>query len=180
MAKTSNNHSHTVFHIIILALLLISAFIFAKHFIRSEKWNTYVVQSQKKVEDIKALDSSADGSLIASTIVNVPDANPLIKQPKGLQEYIALIGKNTGRDIVVLDTSKKILADVVAINVGKKYEYDKNGEVLKTIGDGQPRTFVEESIDYPKTVSETVVPIKNADGATVGALIISASPIFNQ
>ena len=159
---------------------MIAVFAIAKHLIRQEKWNTYVVDSQKTVANYNNLNSIEDGNMIAATIVSVPEGNPLIKQGEALESYIKKISSQTERDIVVTDAGRKILADTFSSNVGKNYSQDKGGEVERTIGDGNPRTFLEKSSDYPGGVNQTVIAIKNAQGATIGALIISNSTIFGK
>lgn len=176
----TERHSHTFLHIIIVVLIMISVFAIAKHLVRQEKWNSYVVDSQKAVANYNNLNSIEDGNMIAATIVNVPEANPLIKQSTALENYIKKISTQMERDIVITDPGRKILADTFSSNVGKNYSSDKGGEVAKTIGDGNPRTFLETSSDYPGGINETVIAIKNASGATVGALIISNSTIFGK
>ncbi len=180
MAGRSSNHDHKFFHIVIVVLVLVAVFAFAKHYIRQSKWNYYVVQSQKEVSNFKNLDSVEDGKMISTTILNIPSGNPLINQPQNLQKYIEQISNQTMRDIVVVDTARKILADTVAANVDSEYHEDAQGEVAKTMGDGNPRFFVEKSADYPDGISQTVIPLKNENGATIGALILSTSTIFNK
>lgn len=181
MASDTHNHEHTHFHIVIIILLLIATFIFLKHFIRQQKWNTYVVHSQQSVRHLKSFNSVEDANIIATTITSVPaGANPLIKQPLALQTYIQRLSGQMQRDIVILDTTKKILADTVAANVGKQYTEDEDEEVSKTLGDSLPRDFEETSIDYPGGVNQTVIALKDANGATLGAIVISNSTIFNK
>src|SRR5688572_17736442 len=179
MAAHSREHSHTLLHIVIVVLILIAAFAIVRHLMQKGKWNTYVVDSQKSVESYKNANSIEDAEMIASTIASVPNGSPLIKNGEALQTYILDLATMTGRDIVVVDTNKKILADAIPTNVGKQYTYD-NGEILKTIGDSNPRTFLETSPDYPSGINQTVIAIKDGNGATVGALILSPSQIFSK
>ena len=176
----NHNHRHTHFHIVIVVLLLLALFIFARHFIRQTKWNMYVVHSQQTVRYLKSLNSVEDSNIIAASITSVPAENPLLKQPKALETYIQKLSGQMQRDIVIVDTSKKILADTVSANVGKTYAEDRNNEIKNTMGYSLPRDFVEQSIDYPSGVAETVVALKDAHGATLGAIVISNSTIFNK
>lgn len=86
------------------------------------------------------------------------------------------IGKQSNRDIVVLDKNKTILADTVSQNIGTKYPHDKKNEVTMTLADGRTRTFVEKSVDYPKGIKETVYAVRNKKGQIIGALIVSSEP----
>ncbi len=177
---SNERHSHTFLHIIIVVLIMIAVFAIAKHIVRQEKWTTYVVESQRAVSNYNNLNSIEDGNMIATTIISIPEGNPLIKQSIALESYIKKISNQMERDIVVTDAGRKILADTFSSNVGKKYSSDKGGEVAMTIGDSLPRTFLEKSADYPGGVNETVIAIKNPQGATIGALIISNSTIFGK
>lgn len=92
-----------------------------------------------------------------------------------LQNYVTALSKELSRDIVVMDSSQKILADTVVTNKGTFYTADKNSEIKMTIEDGQTRFFEEKSTDYPNGIIEVVVPTKNASGQVVGAVLISNS-----
>lgn len=180
MAESEKKHSHRLLHIIIVILIVVAVLALLKHLIREGKWNSYVVESQKNVLNYKKAESAATGNVIAATIVTVPANSPLIKQGPALETYIQTLANQTKRDIVVVDTSRNILADSVPANVGKKYTSDTQDEISKTLGDGIARNFIEKSIDYPNGIEETVIAIKNPQGATVGAIIISPSSIFGQ
>jgi hypothetical protein len=176
----SAHHNHTFLHVIIVVLIIIAGFVLFRLVARQSKWDSYVVDSQQKMENFKKLDSVKDASILEYTIFNFSESLPLIKQPKELQSYVKAFSAKTLRDIVILDTNRKILADTISSNIGKKYSEDKNGEITKTIGDSIPRNFMETSSDYPNGISETVVPLKDNHGATVGAIIMSDSSIFNK
>src|SRR3989344_2826221 len=134
MAEESRSHSHHHFHFGMLLLIVIVVFVGFKFVSRQDKWYSYVVESQSKVNLQKSLNSVEDAGMIASTIVSIPtEANSIVKQPKVLQSYVQTLSNQTGRDIVVVDLQKKILADTVATNVGKIYVEDKDGDVTETI-----------------------------------------------
>lgn len=116
-------------------------------------------------------------AIIATTVANYPQATPLHTQPAALQNYIASLSKELNRDIVVIDTSRKILADTVAANVGTNYSYDTNHEIDQMLKDGQARSFLEKSVDYKDGLSELVVPMKDANNKVIGAVIISNTTV---
>ncbi|HVZ11541.1 MAG TPA: hypothetical protein VG965_00790 [Patescibacteria group bacterium] len=147
--------------------------------IRQDKWRSYVVESQQKVMKYKSLDSVEDAGVIAATIVNFPEGSPFLKSPAQLESYIRTVSAKYGRNIVVVDRDKRILADSIEPNVGSIYNNDQKNEVASTITDGQSRDFIEKSADYPSGISETVISFKDAKGSVVGAIIISNSNIFN-
>jgi sensor histidine kinase regulating citrate/malate metabolism len=167
------------FFIILSAVLFLALAVLSyKYLALRGSWHKYGVQSLQSNDKQRDMDSTEDAQLIATTIGQFPEGAPLLQQSSQLTKYVAAVTKQTGRDIVVVDKKGMILADAIPANVGKKYSEDKSGEVLKTITDGQPRTFIEESTDYPRGIHQAVVPLKNAAGATVGAVILSGSNIF--
>lgn len=109
------------------------------------------------------------GAIIATT------ASGYIKTTD-LQGYITSLSNTLKRDIVVVDKTHRILADTVGANKGGYYTSDK-GELKLTIEDGKERIFEEKSVDYPSGVSETVVPMRNANNEIIGAVIISNSTV---
>ena len=178
-ATTSEHkHHHHHYHIGLIILIILVVLVGLKLISRQAKWSTYVVQSQTAVRQLKTLNSIEDAGMIAATIVSVPQATPILTQPAALEAYIQKLSSQTGRDIVIVDNNKKIIADTVAANVGSTYKYDKGNEVGQTIADGLPRDFNETSVDYPSGMSQTVISFKNNKNAVVGAIIISSSKIF--
>jgi len=80
-------------------------------------------------------------------------------------------------DIVVTDTSKKIVADTIASNVGTVFSEDAGNEVGQTLKDGKPRTFTEKGKDYPQGLKQEVFAVKDKTGKNIGAVIVSADLI---
>ena len=109
------------------------------------------------------------GIIIAQSASDIPAS--------GLQNFVTNISKQLNRDVVIVDSSQKILADTISVNNGKTYNYDGNNEVRMTIEDGQTRSFEEKSADYPNGILEIVVPMKNVKGNITGAVVISNSQI---
>lgn len=175
MAKSGHSHKH--YHVGIIILLIFFGLVSFKLLMSKAKWEYYVVQSQQQVMKYKMADSVEDAGVIAATVVSVPQGSPMLKNAAELQVYVETVSKQTGRDIVIVDSKKKILADTFAANVGQMYGEDKDSEVVKTIADGQARSFVEKSVDYPSGVEENVISFKD-HGTVVGAVIISNSKIF--
>jgi hypothetical protein len=92
------------------------------------------------------------------------------------QAYVSAVSKALSRDVVVVDNAQKILAGTVVANDGKIYTGD--GTVIQmTISDGKVRQFEERNQNYPNGIMENVVPMKNAKGVTVGAVLVSGSTI---
>lgn len=173
-------HHHNLLLLCILALFLILGFLALKYFWMRTSWYENSVKLQSGIQKYQQLNSIEDAQVLATTLTTLPSGNPIFKQPKELQKYIESLSKATGRDIVVLNTSETILADTMADNVGETYNENKGGEVGKTIFDGEPRTFIERSGEYPNGINQTVIQVKDASGTIVGALIVSSSNIFNK
>lgn len=142
-------------------------------------WHMYASQMLESTNKKSSMDSAEDAAIIATTITAYPVGSPLYTQARELQQYVAALSKQTGRDIVVMDKNKVILADTVPTNIGKKFMEDKAEEVTKTIADGQTRSFMEKSTDYPQSVSQTAIQLKNTAGSTVGAVVMSTSHLFD-
>lgn len=113
------------------------------------------------------------GTIIGTTIANYPAGSPLLASQTALQSYIVSISKSLGRNVVVIDTSRKILADTIARNIGSNYAYDTNKEIDATLKDGISRTFVETSSDFPQGLTQTVSPIVDSSNHIVGVILIS-------
>jgi len=96
-----------------------------------------------------------------------------------LENYVTTVSKDLNRNIVVLDKNQKILADTISANIGKTYNFDLNGVIKLTLSDGVTRTFGERSKDYPNGITEVVVPMKNAKGETIGAVLVSNTQVFH-
>jgi len=161
--------------VLAMIVLVLGGLVFAYKFFKTK--NAWQMQSATALQSMdKARMMNADeGAQMVALALEYPAATPLYKQPKDLQAYVMAVGKQTGRDLVVVDTNKNIWADVVAKNVGAKYQEDKKNEVTSTINDGSVRNFVEQGVDYPNGIAQTVVPLKDAAGKTVGAVIFSSS-----
>ena len=99
----------------------------------------------------------------------------IASNPAGLQDYTAAIFLSGDQSAVVVDLHKQTLADSIPENVGKLFIDDTNGEVTATLKDGQPRTFVEFSVDYPQGIQQVVAPIKDSGGKIIGAAILEPS-----
>ncbi|HEX2620620.1 MAG TPA: hypothetical protein VHL11_10740, partial [Phototrophicaceae bacterium] len=96
-----------------------------------------------------------------------------------LQVYIQDLHNIQNRDMEVIDTNKIIISDVFPDDVGSVFEDDQNDEVAQTIKDGQPRTFVEISEDYPEGIDLIVIPLDLSSGEVIGAMIVEYTPLYN-
>lgn len=164
-------HIYTVV-IVILAVLL--AFVGLKYLHLRFAVHTFTEGAMLLNSNQAPTGSIAEyGEIIGTTVANYPQGNTLLTQPAALQTYVTTLSKELGRDIVVVDKSRKILADTVAANIGGNYAFDMLHEIDQTVKDGSLRSFLEKSSDYPQGISETVVPMKDTTNMVIGVVIIS-------
>ncbi|SNY75094.1 EAL domain-containing protein [Paractinoplanes atraurantiacus] len=100
---------------------------------------------------------------------------PLYDQPEMLAAYIARLHELQARDIVVIDTGRRILADAWPSNVGGVYDGDPGGEIALTIADHRARVFTETG-----RVRQVVVPIIDDEDVTLGAVVLEYTPLYEQ
>jgi len=120
---------------------------------------------------------------IAMTIGRETEKNktpPMFFRSEALEDYIQDVHSIQKLDIVVMDTAKTVVADVIKSEIGKKYTYDKNDEVLLTMQDDSDRTFKEVSSDYPHGILLYVHRIKNENGKTLGAVLIEYTSLLKE
>ncbi|RWC29539.1 MAG: diguanylate cyclase [Mesorhizobium sp.] len=106
---------------------------------------------------------------------------PLFERPEALREFVTSQHSGSKRDLVVVDRGKIILADIPGEeqNVGTAFAHDRGNEVGRTIDDGEPRDFVESSADVADAINLVAVPIKDAPGATIGAVLFEYTPLLH-
>ncbi len=173
--KLHKHHTWLILSSIVLIILL--GVVGLKYMHTKSMWRDNSVKLQTGISKIQSLNSVEDATILAKTIATVPSNYPLIKQPVELEEYIVELGNTTKKYIVVMDKNKTILADSVTTNENGAYSEDASGEVGKTMFDGEPRSFIEKSVQYPNGVNMTVVQMKDDSGAIVGAVAISSSNV---
>lgn len=99
------------------------------------------------------------------------------------QRYIEGLDELYKRDIVIVDTHKKGLADADLEEIGMSYNHDPANEVGLTILDGKVRTFVEQNERHPEGLRQLVVPAFSqgrTDGTPIGAVILEYSGIGQE
>lgn len=166
-----------LFCVILIAMV---GYLVFKHLALKSAMYKFVAQGEiaSKLRYVGAA-STEDAQLVATTVGTVPSGKPLYTDKVELEKYVVTLAHQSGRDIVVLDTHEMILADSIPGNIGKTYTY-AHGADLQTMKDGNPRSFREESSDFPDEIEEVVVPVKSSTDAIVGALIMSTSHVFDN
>jgi PAS domain S-box-containing protein len=108
----------------------------------------------------------------------------IVNDPAFLEEYVDGLHARYGRDIVIVDTHKRGVADAFKSEVGETFTGDANNEVGQTIEDGEVRTFTEISEHDPLGAKQIVVPLRldsaNAESAIIGAVILEYTPIYEE
>jgi signal transduction histidine kinase/DNA-binding response OmpR family regulator len=119
------------------------------------------------------------GEVIADAIVFDPSGptESLWADRHALQEYVAAIHRTQQRDIVILDTSMRTLADAVPAEVGQIFD-DADGSVAHTLEDGQPRAFIE-TVGADK-IRQLVIALRLPTGQIVGAAVLEYSPLYDE
>ncbi|GAX40170.1 multi-sensor hybrid histidine kinase [Tolypothrix sp. NIES-4075] len=142
-----------------------------------------IVQSQKIAETL-AIEEAKHVAQIISTIITTDDnkINELRKfEHNGeLENMVDTLHSLQQRDIVVVDRQKRILADVVAENVGTIFNHDLGNEIQQTLQDSSTRTFLEKSVDYPQGIKLIVIPLKVDGNKIDGAVILEYSSMYDE
>jgi len=133
----------------------------------------FSVQQQFKAAEQTA---ETEASNVADTVSGV-----VARNQAELQELIMQLHETQQRDAKVVGPDQRILADAIPEDIGTIFDADQNDEVAATLKDGQPRTFVEISADYPKGIQQVVVPLKDKNtGSIIGAVILDYSHTLQQ
>ncbi|WP_156913501.1 diguanylate cyclase [Mesorhizobium sp. WSM3224] len=127
-------------------------------------------------------EATSVGQQLAETIAfKASDApRPLFDRLEALRDFVTAQHRLSKRDLVVVDRGKIILADVPGEeqNLGKPFDHDSGNEVGRTLDDGQPRDFVEDSKDVSEAIDLVAVPIVVAPGKVVGAVLFEYTPLL--
>jgi hypothetical protein len=137
-----------------------------------------VAQSHKIAEKLAIAEAEHVAQVLATLIVNYSFENGQsisVENSKKLQYYAKKLHDLQQRDIVVVDRQKLILADAIPENVGTTFDHDLGNEIQQTIRDGNSRTFLEKSVDYPQGIKLIVIPLKFDKNKTDGAVILEYS-----
>lgn len=164
-----------VFIVIIVGLIGLLSIVVLKYLYLKTVLNTNALQMSQYSIQQASRDSAEQALILNSTLITLPSvASPLYQNSAQMEAYVVMLSRQLSKDIVVMDSNKKILADTVTTNVGATYHDDANGEVTQVIADGKARGFVETSKDYPKGMQEVAIPLRSSTGKIIGAIIVSS------
>jgi diguanylate cyclase (GGDEF)-like protein len=101
------------------------------------------------------------------------------RSPDSLQHYVDQLAQS-GRDIVVVDLTKRGVADADPSEAGQIFKHDTGDEVRLTMQDGQPRIFEELNDRHPTGIRQIVVPIRvgGENGEIIGATILEYTQLY--
>jgi signal transduction histidine kinase len=142
-----------------------------------------VAQSQKIAKTLAIAEAEHVAEVMAISIshhVYYDQGETSISKSDELQHYITLLHDLQQRDVVVVNRQKLILADAVPENVGTLFEHDQGDEIQQTMQDGNPRTFLEKSVDYPQGIKLIVIPLKVPSNTIDGAVILEWSSLYGE
>lgn len=142
-----------------------------------------ITQSQKIAENLAIAEAEHVAQVLAVSIAHdayYDKKSITLEDSDELQHYVNLLHSLQKRDLVVVNRQKQILADAVPKNVGTIFEHDQGNEIYQTIQDGNLRTFLEKSIDYPQGIKLIVAPLKNEQNQINGAVILEWSSLYDE
>jgi len=180
MAARNGNSNTSSSTLISWGILVILAAVALLLYLRHVSLSQLLAVESLRLQNAQSLSVSQvqeEAGVIGQTIATTPQGYALFNNSESLENYVLAMSSQTNRDIAVLDTNKRVLADVVKNEIGTTFTYDTNNEISQTLHDGSPRTFVETSDAYKKGINETVVAIKDASGKIIGALVLSSSSV---
>jgi signal transduction histidine kinase len=135
-----------------------------------------------QAEVTAATEAEHVANVIATTIVRGDPSGRipvLFEDREALQRYVRDLHDILRRDLEVVDTTGRILADAVAEDVGHSLDGELAAAADRVWRTRQPQRFVEVSKDYPQGIRQMAVPILR-DGTVAGLVILEYTPLYEQ
>ena len=128
------------------------------------------------IERAALIEAEHVSELIASSAAEIG-----LDKPVSLQHYIDDLSAMRKRDVVILDLNRKGIADADPSEVGQVFDHDQGNEVVKTLNDGQTRTFIEKNDSHLEGARQVVVAIRQhrtgLSGPIIGAIVLEYTQI---
>ena len=160
-----------------LRVKLLAAFLAIAAFVAASV-GMAVVMHYDTVERAAQLEAAHLAEMIADAAIERDRFRP------DLQAYVTGLHVLHKRDIVVVDASRKGIADADAAEVGLVYNHDPGDQVGRTIADGRVRWFIERNALHPEGAWQIVVPLRkhssDARVAGIGAVILEYTTIREE
>jgi signal transduction histidine kinase len=107
----------------------------------------------------------------------VSDTNNL---PASVQKMVMRLHQTERRDVVLVNSQKRVLADANPLSVGKIFTEDPGDEIGATMKDRKVRTFVETGREHPAGIKQIVVPVETESGQVLGAVVLEYTPLYDE
>jgi len=131
---------------------------------------------ESAIERAALIEAEHVSELIASSAIDIGLDNPVF-----LQHYITDLNALRKRGVVILDLNRKGIANANPGEVGQLFAHDHGNEVVKTLNDGQPRTFIETNDLHPEGAHQVVVAMRQhrtgSTGPIIGAIVLEYTQI---
>lgn len=136
-----------------------------------------VWQQYQQAEQAAVVEASNLATTVGLVYVENLDEGP--NNPEA-QALISELNRTQERDIEIVSADHIIVADAVIEDVGATFGDDEAGEVFQTLADGEPRTFVEISDDYPQGIKQAVVPVRDVNDKIIAATIVEYTSLYQE
>jgi len=124
--------------------------------------------------------SALEAIHVAHAIANTGHTEVLRNQGF-LQNYVDSLGKLYERDIIIVDSHMKVVADTSLQGIGSHYIHQ---DVKATLQDGNPRTFIGPDATDPTMVRQVVVPLhdnpSDMRSSIIGAVIFEYTLVYEM
>ena len=133
------------------------------------------IERQRAIGILEANAEAEDDARVFAFIV-AADHDPAHAISERISRYVY---ETQGRDIEVVDTHKRVIADAIPAEVGSTADHDGD-ELDQTLRDGRVRTFFEASPGHAAGMRLIVAPVKTDSGQILGAVTEEYTPIYNE
>src|SRR5450432_1515836 len=137
---------------------------------------TLAVNRQQAAAMVAATKEAQDVAHVLGLAL-ISDSNQLDASARAV---VRRLHETEGRDVVLVDTHKLVVADAIPASIGEIFTEDQHDEVAATIRDGKVRKFVEISKDHPNGIKQIVAPVQSESGQALGAVILEYTPLYNE
>ena len=133
---------------------------------------------QLRTADSAALLETSDAAnMIVNAIGDDPVRNPLVTQ-----RTIASIHAQVQRDMFIVDTHRRIVADTSPGTIGTTFDGDANNAIGRAMAEGRPFAFIEDMKDPLPERRQLAMPlhavVSDTASAVVGAIVAEYTPIY--
>jgi PAS domain S-box-containing protein len=118
------------------------------------------------------------GQSIAVHLLDSPDSS-LDYAGLELQKLVDALHRSGGREVLVVDLKKRIVADASAARVGQLFNGARGAVVDSTLRDGLTRRLTTSDSAHRHGIRHVVVPLVTERDATVGAVIVEYTQLYD-